>query len=116
MFDLQKFKPIHLILFGLTVSIGPSIGGYCVGKAIERFKSSDKSVTVKGLAERTVDSDSIKIHIDLSEKTNDIVEQAHKIATDTKTLKDVLMNCGFKEDNIKEINHKILHLLAEIDL
>ena len=102
MFDLQKFKPIHLLLFGLTVSIGPSIGGYCVGKAIERFKSSDKSVTVKGLAERTVDSDSIVINIDLSEQTNDINEQTHKVQADIKTLKDTLINCGFKEDDIKE--------------
>ncbi|EGJ12304.1 MULTISPECIES: SIMPL domain-containing protein [Rubrivivax] len=45
------------LVAALVLAAGLAAGGYGVGKGLERFRAADRSVTVKGLAEKDVDSD-----------------------------------------------------------
>jgi uncharacterized protein len=45
------------LLTALLVAAGIAIAGFAVGQGLERFRMSDRSVTVKGLAEKDVESD-----------------------------------------------------------
>jgi hypothetical protein len=45
------------ILTALLVAAGIATAGFAVGQGLERFRMSDRSVTVKGLAEKDVESD-----------------------------------------------------------
>ena len=48
---------ITIVTCGLAIALGPGFGGYFIGKAIERFKTHDRTVVVKGLSEREVKAD-----------------------------------------------------------
>lgn len=87
MFRSENVKPIHIVVLGLAISIGPGLGGFFIGKAIDRFKASDKSVTVKGLSERVVDSDESYISIKIEEKTDNIAVTSKKLESDLIELK-----------------------------
>ena len=45
------------LLTALLVAAGIAVGGFAVSQGLERFRMSDRSVTVKGLAEKDVESD-----------------------------------------------------------
>lgn len=45
------------LLTALLVGAGIALAGFAVGQGLERFRMSDRSVTVKGLAEQAVESD-----------------------------------------------------------
>lgn len=45
------------VVAALLIGIGVALAGYTVGQGLERFRTADRSVTVKGLAERDVESD-----------------------------------------------------------
>jgi hypothetical protein len=45
------------ILAALLVAAGLALAGFAVSQGLERFRMSDRSVTVKGLAEKEVESD-----------------------------------------------------------
>lgn len=45
------------LVAALVLGAGVALGGFAVGQGLERFRSADRSVTVKGLAEKDVESD-----------------------------------------------------------
>lgn len=45
------------LIAALLVAAGLAVAGFAVGQGLERFRMSDRSVTVKGLAEKDVESD-----------------------------------------------------------
>ncbi len=98
-------KPIHVVVLGLAISIGPGLGGFFIGKAIDRFKASEKSVTVKGLSERVVDADKSQILITMHEKTDDIAMAAKMLQDELIIVKKMLVDSGFKIENIKDSIH-----------
>lgn len=49
-------RPISLFA-ALLLAVGLAAGGFLVGKGLERFRSADRSITVKGLAEQDVEAD-----------------------------------------------------------
>jgi hypothetical protein len=101
-FNFKEIKPIHIILLGIAISIGPGMGGFFIGKAIDRFKASGKSVSVKGLSERIVDADTSFICVIITEKTDDPSITTKSIKEDAKKLKEILKDAGFNIDSIAE--------------
>jgi hypothetical protein len=102
MIKSENVKPMHVILLGLAISIGPGLGGFFIGKAIDRFKASDKSVTVKGLSERIVESNESHVSIRIHEKTDDISVAAKKVQEEAVSVKKMLVAAGFKVEDIKD--------------
>ncbi len=98
----ENIKPIHILFLGLAISIGPGLGGFFIGKAIDRFKTGSKSVSVRGLAERVVDSDKSQIFITIHEKTDDIASTAKKVQEEALDVKKMLISSGFKMEEIKD--------------
>ncbi len=60
-----------LALIALSIVVGLTFGAYLLGKSIERFKSDDRYISVKGFAEREVKADlviwSMKIRIAIND-------------------------------------------------
>ncbi len=56
MTDTSVHRPIGFIA-ALLLAVGLAVGGFLVGKGLERFRSADRSITVKGLAEQDVEAD-----------------------------------------------------------
>ena len=102
MIKSEYIKPIHILVLGFAMSVGPGLGGFFIGKAIDRFKASDKSVTVKGLSERIVESNESHVSIKIQEKTDDIAVTAKKVQEDATDVKKMLVAAGFKMEDIKD--------------
>ena len=63
---------VGLIIIAFILAIGFSMSGYFIGKSIERFKLMDRSVAVKGLAERVVKADTAVLNLYFTEVGNDL--------------------------------------------
>ncbi|MCU0943023.1 MAG: SIMPL domain-containing protein [Hydrogenophaga sp.] len=50
-------QPLTRLIAALLVGAGLAVAGFAVGHGLERFRLADRSVTVKGLAEKDVESD-----------------------------------------------------------
>ena len=48
----------RILLPALLLALGLVAAGYAISHGLERFRMADRSITVKGLAERSVESDS----------------------------------------------------------
>jgi hypothetical protein len=52
-----RMNTVSRLITALLVGAGIALAGFAVGQGLERFRMSDRSVTVKGLAEKDVESD-----------------------------------------------------------
>lgn len=100
MTSTNKKISLSAILLGLSVAVGPAVGGYLIGKAIERFKSSDRTVTAKGLVEREVKADQASWKITYVVGDNDLAILAQKMKDQQGVIIDFLKGKGVKEENI----------------
>ena len=93
-------KYLMVIIFGAVIAVGTSLSGYFIGRAIERFKTSDRAVTVKGFSEREVKSDLAELFITFKNAENDLISLQQKNDQDKKNIIEFLIACGVKETAI----------------
>ncbi len=92
---------LTIIACGLAIATGPGIGGYYIGRAIERFKTHDRTVVVKGLSEREVKSDLAVWNLSFKTSGNDLAALDQKMAVDKQAVVEFLKAQGFEDDEIK---------------
>lgn len=89
-------------LFGAAgiLAIGLVIGGYAMGNGLVRARHADRSVTMRGLAERNVTADLATWTLAYSVNGSDLVELQNRIDADTQAIMDYLKARGFSEKEI----------------
>lgn len=97
---------VGLIVIALILAIGFSMSGYFIGKSIERFKLLERSVVVKGLAERFVKADSAMINLSFSEVGNDLDTLSAKMQKNKDIILAFLQKRGIdsKEIQVQALN------------
>ena len=103
---------ITIVTCGLAIALGPGFGGYFIGKAIERFKTHDRTVVVKGLSEREVKADLSVWDIHFKTSGDDLAALDQKMATDKQTVIEFLKSSGFTEEEIKPGTTNVTDKLA----
>lgn len=93
-------RPLTSILFAAIIASGTALCGFFVGKAIEKFKTSDRSVSVKGLSEREVQADLAELIISFKNPGNDLATIQQKNDQDTKTILTFLKDKGLKAEEV----------------
>lgn len=96
--DNRTFIPLAsagVVAFGLIV------GGYLLGDGLTRARAADRSVTVRGLAERDVTADLASWTIAYSATGTDLPSVRADIDASTKTLTDYFRALGFKAEDLK---------------
>ena len=68
----NKKLTVPAMLLGLSVALGPTLAGYFIYKGITDFKMADRYVTVKGLVEKIVKSDSVTWSLNTRNAGNDL--------------------------------------------
>lgn len=104
---MERYSNFQLILFGLILSFGIIIAGYAVGNGISKIRTSDRYVSVKGLAEREVDADLVVWPISFDETGNDLNELQKRIDSKRETITKFLIGAGFSQTEISHITPKI---------
>ena len=84
-----------------VLSIGLIAGGYLMGDGLLRSKKADRSVTVRGLAEREVTANLATWTIAYSAQSTDLASAQADIDQDTKAITKFFEELGFKADALK---------------
>jgi len=80
------------------LALGVVSGGYLLGDGLKRAKAADRSVTVRGLAERNVTADLATWSISYAATGFDLPAVRAEIDNNTKELKAYFAGLGFKPD------------------
>lgn len=87
---------------GVT-AFGLIAGGYLLGDGLKRARQAERSVTVRGLAEKDVMADLATWTISYSATGFDLPAVRSDIDTSSKTLTDYFRELGFRPDDLKPI-------------
>lgn len=79
------------------VSLGLVAGGYLLGNGLLRAKEADRSVTVRGLAERNVTADLATWTIAYSDTGSDLAAVQAKVRADTQAIQQFFAGLGFPQ-------------------
>ncbi len=85
----------------LILSLGMVSGGYLLGDGLTRAKMADRSVTVRGLAEREVLADLATWTISYSATARDMSQAQASVDRDTESIIAFFAELGFPEDALQ---------------
>ncbi|VAV95333.1 PUTATIVE PERIPLASMIC PROTEIN [hydrothermal vent metagenome] len=83
------------------LTIGMMVGGYLMGDGLLRARMADRSVTVRGLAEREVTADLATWTIAYSAQSTNLQAAQADIDNDTRAITTFFKELGFKADALK---------------
>jgi len=83
------------------LAVGLIVGGYLLGDGLTRAKAADRSVTVRGLAERDVTADLATWTISYSATAGNLAEAQASVDNDTKQIGAFFKELGFPEDALQ---------------
>ncbi len=85
----------------LAISVALATAGYAVGRGLEHFRTADRTITVKGLAERDVQSDYAVWTLSFRRAGNDFASVQQALAADRERVTAFLADLGFKPEEIE---------------
>lgn len=85
----------------LIAAAGVVTGGYLLGDGLLRAKEADRSVTVRGLAERDVTADLATWTISYSASSGNVAEAQAKVRRDTAAIEAFFKELGFPADALQ---------------
>ncbi len=83
------------------LAIGLVLGGYLLGDGLTRAREADRSVTVRGLAERDVKADLATWTIAYSASASDLATAQASVDRDTGQIRAFFKELGFPEDALQ---------------
>lgn len=84
-----------------VLSVGLVAGGYLLGNGLVRAREADRSVTVRGLAEREVTADLATWTIAYSATAGDLATAQSSVDRDTASIRGFFKELGFPEEAIQ---------------
>ena len=87
-------------ILGLFIAVGLIFLGYFLGESIIKFKSFERTVSVKGLAQKEVKADTVIWPIVYVRASNDLSELYDSLEKDTLKIEEFLKAKGFKKSEI----------------
>ena len=82
------------------LAVGMVAGGYLLGDGLKRAKAADRSVTVRGLAERNVTADLATWSISYAATGFDLPAVRAEIDANTRELKSYFTSLGFRPETL----------------
>jgi hypothetical protein len=85
----------------LLIAAGVAAGGFAIGQGLERFRTADRTVTVKGLAEQDIESDYAVWPLGFRRGGTDFGSVQKALAEDRDRVVAFLKGQGFTETEIE---------------
>jgi len=101
------------LILGLSMMFGLFLLGFILGGSIVQFKSMDRTVVVKGLAQKEVKADTLIWPISYIRASNDLSKIYNDLEHDTDKLTAFLKQNGFSDDEISISAPSITDKLAQ---
>ena len=99
--DMNTTTTLRWFGTAAIASVGLIVGGYLLGDGLLRAKEADRSVVVRGLAERDVTADLATWTISYSAAAPDLASAQSKVRRDTAAIKGFFADLGFPEDALQ---------------
>jgi hypothetical protein len=103
---------VSRLLAALLVGAGLAVAGWSVSQGLERFRMSDRSVTVKGLAEKDVPSDFATWALSFRRAGNEFGNVQQALAADREKVLAFLRERGFTDSELEARPLQVQDLLA----
>lgn len=100
------------LLTGLLVALGIAAAGFFVSGGLERFRMSDRTVTVKGLAEKEVESDFAIWTLSFRRAGNEFASVQQALSGDRDKVLAFLKARGFTEAEVEARPLQVQDLFA----
>ena len=108
-----KMANTHIgVIPALLLGAGIAFAGLQVGQGIERFRMADRTITVKGLAERDVQSDFAVWTLSFRRAANEFSAVQQALTNDRDRVLDFLRGQGFSDAEIDVRPLQVQDLLA----
>jgi hypothetical protein len=91
-----------LLISAAILALGIVIGGYLMGDGIRRARMADRSVTVRGLAERNVTADLATWTIAFSEQGTELVPVQAAVDEKGRAIRAFMRRFGFTEKDLSD--------------
>jgi len=91
------------------LAIGLIAGGYLLGNGLLRAREADRSVTVRGLAEKDVTADLATWTISYSSTAPDLATAQSSVDRDTKEIRAFFKELGFPADALEPTGVNVSH-------
>jgi hypothetical protein len=103
-----------LVNYGILLFLGLSISGYFIGRGLKMFRSGERTVTVKELAEKEVLADNIFWPVAYTVSDNDLIRLNEKIENYKKIIVDFLLSHGFKRNEISFSSLNVIDVQSQL--
>jgi len=100
------------LMAALLLALGIALAGFAVGQGLERFRMSDRSVTVKGLAEKDVQSDFAVWTLSFRRAANDFGAVQQALSADREKVMAFLKSNGFADAEVEARPLQVQDLFA----
>ena len=97
---MKSLKDYQLLLAAIAVALGLCYLGCSLGSSIERFKTLDRHITVKGLSEREVPANKVTWPLMYKELGNDPSAMYELIEQKNRKLVAFLKSAGITDNEI----------------
>lgn len=104
-------KPLagmRVLIAAAIVAIGLILGGYLLGDGLRRARAADRSVTVRGLAERNVTADLAVWTLNYSKSGTDLADVRSQIDADTQSIRRFFGTLGFPADALRPAGASVM--------
>ncbi|MFO1036785.1 MAG: SIMPL domain-containing protein [Geminicoccaceae bacterium] len=105
---------IGKIVAALLIAAGIAGGGWLIGRGLLEARSSDRFVSVKGLAERDVKADLALWPLRFVATGNDLQVAKAKIAADEAAIRKFVTGAGVPDSAIEVVGFEVTDLLAQV--
>src|SRR5690625_4016949 len=97
---MQERSGVSALILGIFILAGLAALGYLLGKAAIEFRQLERTVTVKGLAEREYPADVVIWPIQFAEASNDLPQLYTRLAENTERIRVFLSERGVSADEM----------------
>lgn len=100
--NLQEFFTMNksTIIGSALIAAGLFLAGYCIKGGIDNLAYNNRQVTVRGLAERTVEADQVTWPMSYSIAGNNLTELYNTMTANNNTVVKFLTDNGISKDDI----------------
>jgi len=105
-------KDNNKLLIAIAIVIGLALNGIFIGRALQRFKKEDRTISVKGFSEREVKANLAVWTIKTRITTNDIAQGSKEIEINKRKIVSFLVQKGIKESEIIQQDLRVNDKLA----
>ena len=108
----KKKCPVKSLVLGLSIAVGPALGGYFVAQSLKAPSTQDRFLTVNVEVERETKADYVTWRLGFQNTGDDIKHLQEKYEKDRDLIVAFLKEKGFKEDEISIGGPRIIDQFA----